>query len=272
MTVNHLIKITRFHPGQIYHGFIFFQFSSHLCFTFVFNLIWGQVVSKAGTPITMICRVSVRSEQVFQYKHSTSVNITHINIPSLNKCIHQNLIRHAVLIQLIRANAPSVQHKVALKVQQSVFVFIPESDGTDTAREIRYKTHRTYLAKAAFFIFPQACEYAGVILVNAILVLLKQKQKKVCCWDRYGLRVLTCSFLSPWLRMLFMSLCSRCKPPYRDHTLGLLVDKRPSTVVFRLDSSFQCSFLEGNREARRHLKKREEVQRFWCWQCSWLIH
>lgn len=55
----------------------------------------------------MICRVSVRSEQVFQYKHSTSVNITHINIPSLNKCIHQNLIRHAVLIQLIRANAPS---------------------------------------------------------------------------------------------------------------------------------------------------------------------
>lgn len=97
-------------------------------------------------------------------------------------------------------------------------------------------------------------------------------KKKVCCWDRYGLRVLTCSFLSPWLRMLFMSLCSRCKPPYRDHTLGLLVDKRPSTVVFRLDSSFQCSFLEGNREARRHLTKREEVQRFWCWQCSWLIH
>lgn len=91
--------------------------------------------------------------------------------------MHQNLIRHAVLIQLIRANAPSVQHKVALKVQQSVFVFIPESDGTDTAREIRYKTHRTYLAKSAFFIFPQACEYAGVILVNAILVLLKQKQK-----------------------------------------------------------------------------------------------
>lgn len=146
MTVNHLIKITRFHPGQIYYGFIFFRFSSHLCFTFVFNLIWGQVVSKAGTPITMICRVSVRSEQVFQYKHSTSVNITHINIPNLNKCMHQNLIRHAVLIQLIRANAPSVQ--------QSVLVFIPESDGTDTAREIRYKTHRTYLAKSAFFIFP----------------------------------------------------------------------------------------------------------------------
>lgn len=163
------------------------------------------------------------------------------------------------------------QGKCTFSATQSVFVFIPESDGTDTAREIRYKTHRTYLAKSAFFIFPQACEYAGVILVNAILVLLKQK-KKVCCWDRYGLRVLTCSFLSPWLRMLFMSLCSRCKPPYRDHTLGLLVDKRPSTVVFRLDSSFQCSFLEGNREARRHLTKREEVQRFWCWQCSWLIH
>lgn len=70
------------------------------------------------------------------------------------------------------------QGKCTFSATQSVFVFIPESDGTDTARVIRYKTHRTYLAKSAFFIFPQACEYAGVILVNAILVLLKQKQKK----------------------------------------------------------------------------------------------
>lgn len=70
------------------------------------------------------------------------------------------------------------QGKCTFSATQSVFVFIPESDGTDTAREIRYKTHWTYLAKSAFFIFPQACEYAGVILVNAILVLLKQKQKK----------------------------------------------------------------------------------------------
>lgn len=67
----------------------------------------------------MIWGVSVRSEQVFQYKHSTSVNITHINIPSLNTCMHQNLIRHAVLIQLIRVNAPSVEHKVFLSSYQN---------------------------------------------------------------------------------------------------------------------------------------------------------
>lgn len=85
------------------------------------------------------------------------------------------------------------QGKCTFSATQSVFVFIPESDGTDTAREIRYKTHRTYLAKSAFFNFPQACEYAGVILVNAILVLLKQKKRFVVeidmgfvCWPAHS--------------------------------------------------------------------------------------
>lgn len=41
-----------------------------------------------------------------------------------------------------------------------------------------------------------------------------------------------------------MSLEIRSKPPYLDQTLGLLMDTRPSTVVFKLPSSFQCSFLK----------------------------
>lgn len=43
-----------------------------------------------------------------------------------------------------------------------------------------------------------------------------------------------------------MSLQRRSKPPYLDQTFGLLVDTKPSTVVFKLPSSFQCSFLQRN--------------------------
>lgn len=131
------------------------------------------MVSKAGSPITMICRVSVRSEQVFQYKHSTSVNITHVNIPSLNKCMHQNLIRHAVLIQLIRLirlNAPSVQHKVFCLHTRIRWQRHSTSKKIQNTQDVSSKISILYFP-------PQACEYAGVILVNAILVPLKQTTK-----------------------------------------------------------------------------------------------
>lgn len=147
----------------------FSRFSSHLCFTFVFNMRAGCFQSRYSHYHDMesICQIrtgfSIQTQHFCQY---------HSHKHPKSQYMHAPKPHQACCVDTVD------QGKCTFSGTQSVFVFIPESDGTDTAREIRYKTHRTYLAKSAFFIFPQACEYAGVILVNAILVLLKQKQKK----------------------------------------------------------------------------------------------
>lgn len=70
------------------------------------------------------------------------------------------------------------QGKCTFSATQSVFVFIPESDGTDTAREIRYKTHRTYLAKSAFFIFPPSMRICWCYFSKCHPCSVKTKTKK----------------------------------------------------------------------------------------------
>lgn len=64
-------------------------------------------------------------------------------------------------------------------------------------------------------------------------------------WDGGKWILHTWSWMSPWYKMLCMSLQSRSRPPYLDQTLGQLADTKPSTVVFKLPSNCQCSLLKS---------------------------